>query len=947
MAASFFHSTRLPAVTNTWTNVNGGSWNDIGNWLGGIPGGAASIADFSTLALSSSQTVTLDANQAVGGLIFGDFSGVPANDWTLANGAGGPWALTLSIASGSPVINVVNRSATILATLGGTSGFTKTGAGILVLAAANSYSGATIVSGGKLVLDFSQATSPATNIINPASTLTLAGGNVTVIGAANTSNSQTFAGLTLNAGVSSFVAGANAAANPVLISLGGITRNVGAVVDFAQPTGTISATNGFTTSTANSNGGILGGWATVGGTTWASNNGSNIVGLTSAGYTTTTSAGTNAANYTDKDVDVTQTRALAGAVSINSLRFNNPSAFNFTLAASTVNVISSGGILVTSAVGAKNSTIAGGVTATLEGAAGKDLVVIQNNTAGLLIINAVIADNSTATGLTKAGAGTLQISKAATYTGGTRILAGTILLNVNQGLVSGGAVILGDAGTNSGGILDLNTFNQNIGALSAVGGGQNVITNSGASSSTLTISAASTFNGIIQDGTGGMSVVKSGGSVVTLSGANTFTGLFQINSGTVKLIGGDNRISTNGSLSLGNGTTGTGILQLGDASAASNQTLTSLVITAGNSSLTNQITGGNATHTSTLTLNIATANLYQGLLGNGTAGNTAANNLALVKTGDGVLTLGRPAAATTSSTYTGGTTINQGTLALGSSGALPLGGTVTVSGGALDLAGFNNPVGPVVLSSGSMVDTVGGGMLSGSSYDVRSGTISAALGDGASASSLTKSTAGLVTISSANAYTGATTITAGTLSLTASGVIASNVTISSGGAFINSGTVNAAINVQPGAALFTTETSTTGLSILNGSLTLNNGADWYFDLGGASRGAALDGYDAVNGLTQLTLSGTLHLNLINGYAPEQGDTFNLLDWTQLSAPGSVGGTGFSFDFTNASLGSGLTWDTSSFLSSGSISVIAATAPEPHAALLMAMGGASMLLRRRR
>ena len=57
--------------------------------------------------------------------------------------------------------------------------------------------------------------------------------------------------------------------NPLLLSLGGISRSPGGTVDFTLPGGTQSATNGITTTTPNTSAGILGGYATVGGTDWA------------------------------------------------------------------------------------------------------------------------------------------------------------------------------------------------------------------------------------------------------------------------------------------------------------------------------------------------------------------------------------------------------------------------------------------------------------------------------------------------------------------------------------------------------------------------------------------------------------------------------------------------------------------------------------------------------
>ena len=101
------------------------------------------------------------------------------------------------------------------------------------------------------------------------------------------------------------------------------------------------------------------------------------------------------------------------------MRFNAAAANTLTLSGN--NTITSGGILVTPAVGANATTLTGG---TLLGASGKDLVVIQNNTSGALTVGSVIADNGGATGLTKSGSGTLALTAANTYAGGTTIANG-------------------------------------------------------------------------------------------------------------------------------------------------------------------------------------------------------------------------------------------------------------------------------------------------------------------------------------------------------------------------------------------------------------------------------------------------------------------------------------------------------------------------------------------
>jgi autotransporter-associated beta strand protein len=321
--------------------------------------------------------------------------------------------------------------------ISGNGSLIKLGAGALTLSASNTYSGRTTVSGGTLMLDFSAAGAPAANILNKFSNVTLGGGTLLLNGNASTTNSQTLTGTVVNPGASAIQLIANPTSNPLSLALGGITRAAGGVVDFTLPSGTQSAANGITTTTANSSG-ILGGWATVSGSDWASNNGSgNVVPL--ASYTPDTWA-------TGNNTDVTISSAPPSGSTTNSLRFNTPSSNTLTL--SGTNVIASGGILVTSNVGNNAQTITGG---SLAGASGQDLILLQNNPAGALTIASAIVDSTTATGLTKAGPGTLTLSGPNTYSGPTTVLGGVLSLT---GMIHGSAVVVG--GT-SGGTLQTTT----------------------------------------------------------------------------------------------------------------------------------------------------------------------------------------------------------------------------------------------------------------------------------------------------------------------------------------------------------------------------------------------------------------------------------------------------------------------------------------------------------
>jgi len=129
----------------TWTNLAGGAWSTAGNWLGGtVADGTDAIADFSTLNITAGTFVNNDAARTVGTLHFGDTTA--SHNWTLQNAA-----LTLAVSSGTPTITVDNQTATITASLTGSQGLIKNGAGTLSLVdVLNNYSGGTYVLAGTL-----------------------------------------------------------------------------------------------------------------------------------------------------------------------------------------------------------------------------------------------------------------------------------------------------------------------------------------------------------------------------------------------------------------------------------------------------------------------------------------------------------------------------------------------------------------------------------------------------------------------------------------------------------------------------------------------------------------------------------------------------------------------------------------------------------------------------
>ena len=170
------------------------------------------------------------------------------------------------------------------------------------------------------------------NIVNYAadsSALILGGSTLpatlAVQGAAGLSNSQTFNGLTLNAGVTSAITVANGSGGTATLALGAITRNVGGRIDFSLP-----ASGSITTTSTNNSAGILGPWATVGGSNWAAVSGGAIVAysaytdIAAQGAPRLSTARPTCASTRPAPADLS--RSAAGTASIGTLLQNTTTA---------------------------------------------------------------------------------------------------------------------------------------------------------------------------------------------------------------------------------------------------------------------------------------------------------------------------------------------------------------------------------------------------------------------------------------------------------------------------------------------------------------------------------------------------------------------------------------------------------------------------------------------
>jgi fibronectin-binding autotransporter adhesin len=166
-------------------------------------------------------------------------------------------------------------------------------------------------------------------------------------------------------------------------------------------------------------------------------------------------------------------------------------------------------------------------------------------------LNGAMSDNATdatkilALNITSGGATalTVNVGGANTYTGGTTVGGNNTILRLttdNDRLPTGTNLTI-NGGASVGGIVDLNTFNQKVGALSGGSGTvKGIVTNNAAGTGTATLtvestSTSSTFAGVIQNGaTAKVALTKAGtGTSLTLTGTNTYTGATSVNGGSL------------------------------------------------------------------------------------------------------------------------------------------------------------------------------------------------------------------------------------------------------------------------------------------------------------------------------------------------------------------------------------------------------------------------------
>ncbi|MEI6239687.1 MAG: autotransporter-associated beta strand repeat-containing protein [Planctomycetia bacterium] len=856
---------------------------------------------------------------------------------TLQVGGGGTTgSLAGNVANNAALVFSRSDASTYAGGISGSGSVTKSGAGLLTFSGSNSYAGDTTLAGGSLGLAGANALPASGNVVFTGGSLQYSGtyttdlsgrivnstGAVAIdtngqsISFASSLAATNLGGLTkLGSGTLSLSV-ANALTGPVTVG-GGVLAvgNAGALPASGNVTftgGTLQYSGSYA---ADLSARVVGSTAAISidtngqNSTWTSSlANTNIGGLTKSGNGTLTLSASN---------------AYSGATTVNAgiLLVNNAAALG---SGSSVSVSTNGAALtigsgVTAGAGSTVTVSSNGANSdgglnVLSGTGTWAGNVILNGRLGYNNGNLVITGSVGGSSFTISGFGgdtntnvagyAVTLAGPTGYSGATSILRGWLKIGADNTLPVGTTLDVFTAANNSAAAqaatFDLNGFNQTVAGLTSSGNNgktgyaNGYVTNTGASVKTLTVnqSTSGTFGGLI---TGNLAFTKTGAGNLTLmpifvttpgsnayvNGTNTFSGDTLVSAGTLTL----SSATTSTSLALAGSTfdsSGAGSLSFGSMTAA---------------------TFGGLKGSGTLALQNGSSQAVALTVGANGGSNTFSGGLSgagsLVKSGAGTLTLSG------SNGYTGSTTIGAGVLALGGVNALAGTGTVSFTGGTLQYgAGVSTDVSGLIRGSSSaiQVDTNGQNV-----------TFAGAINN-TNAAGLVKNGAGTLTFSGSNAYSGNTTVNAGTLAFTTdsvwaglSGTVALNgATLAYTGTTVSNQTLYRPISLgasggtltNPGAAYWylsgqisgtgaLTVASGSSLMVLQGANTNSGGvtlqAGSQVVVGNDSAGPAGAPTSGVFGTGVLTLSGG-SLRSTTGAARTVGNAVNVTaDTTFFSA----------------------------------------------------------------
>ncbi len=926
----------------------------INNVLGTVAGGIALTLDV-PITLSG-----LTYNTPYTQNIAGTNSLILANSGAIFNvqlsGQNTPSLFTLTNVISAPVSG------------GGSFGLTKTGSGILTLTGANTYTGGTRINGGTIALSGANgdallgATGAGNGIffdggilLNNATAFTTA--RDIFLGAGG-GTLRLFTGLTVNGIISGSGSLRRELGSGAVLALTGANTYTGTTT---QTVGviTVSGANG---TIATSSGYDLAGTLNLDNSQFNNNNRiSDTAAITSRGATITLTGNASAAtselagalNLTNGNTTLTVTPNASQAASLNFNSINRQNNSTLFVRGTSLGSAPAAGVGTITSVNAPGALIGGG------GAAGSTTQSILPFAVGNTSASTTLGSTHVTYDSIGGNVRPLLTTEYATTLGtnstdNVRLTASTAAPDSTANALLFAPAV---AATLSGGTINITSgsflYSPTVSSIGTVSANLNF----GAAEGFIHTSATLGISGVIS-GSGGLTINPFNGSTVTLSGANTYTGITTLNGGTTAFGG---TVASGAPSAFGSSTSAI-VMNLGTASTllygnAVGSVLNRDLVVSGNPS-PNVLAELGVTGTQDLTMN-------GNILLNRTlsiGGSSTPITLNGVVSGVGGLTerFSSLVVLNANNTFSGGINIQTGTFAAGvnstaTSGAFGT-GTIFFSGAgggirssdstartiannifigsALSATATSNPTfsGTGALTFTGNVDLNGSRGLNVTNTALT--TFAGNVGNG----SLTKFGTGSLALTNpgGNTYNGGTVVNAGALivnNTSGSGTGAGTVSIVSGatlsGAFSISGFTQIAGNFTVGGS------GATATDNFNASLTLTSTAVTSFELASASS------FDHVNVANLLTLAGTINVVTINGFIAQAGQSFDLLDWGNLNA------SGFSLanlNLSGAQTAPGTFFDTSTFLTNGTITVV----PEPstYALLVSGLGMAGVALRRR-
>ena len=897
MAACIAIMAGMPLVTQAQTWDGGGTdnnWTTPNNWNpNAVPAnnGTANILFLGSVRL----TPTINVIQSVNAIGFGSGSG----SFTVTNGAfhthlevgaGGIINIDNSLqtidceirllaaqtwkAQGGPVslgvsqVNGINSPLTIdggfntsLGKMVGNFGtFTKNGAGTLFLTDNGTFTGSVAINAGTLSLGND------TQLGDTGNNVTINGGALQVT-AANLITARNYtltaAGATLNGGANqlSFNGGTltvNGGSVTCADGLIGYDPNTiaAAIIDSANSSWTVSDSfaaglQGTGTLTIQNGGGFSGSISHIG----------SVAGSTGTATVTGTGSHWNNSGFLGVGYSGTGTLNIqsGGAVSADSSFVatdpNSIGTVNLTGPVSSWTV--TGGPVIGESGTAFMTISAGGTLTDSGGFIGRSTG--GNGTVVVTDPNSLWTNNGTLI-VGNSGSGTLTVQNGGHVSntsycelGGNAGSSGTLTVTGAGSTFGNGDLYVGFTGKGRLNVLaggSVTDPNAQVGGAAAPNDGAAIVSGAGSIwTTTNTLNVASSGAGSLQIDNGG-----------TVSAALAYVGSFVGGNGTALVTDVGSSLSNSSFLTIGY-LSGTGSLTVQNGA-----TVSSAQASIGNSSGSGSahITGAGTTWTVPGALGLAFNGTGTLLVDNSATISSSFVSLGFGSGSTATATMNDPntvwtvgfeidmsdSSATSTLNLNGGTMTVAGNIVDGGAGV----STLTLDGATLDMQNHN-------IGSATPIDNL----------NFRSGTLKnvAQINNGAG---LTKTTAGTLTLNTANSYTGTTAVNAGVLRVsnaTGSATGLGPVTIANGATLQGSGRISGAIQ-SSGAVVPGTSAGT--LTLLS-SYTQNANGSLKAEIGGTTAGSQYDRL-AVTGTA--TLAGTLDVSLINGFVPSVGHTFDVL-----------------------------------------------------------------------